>query len=98
MGERRGRREKLQSTIATRPYCNLAAGWAANLANRLGHLKGADSVHIGGNDGNAIVIVLRVAELERSAEVDLRSVRVLQDHAARKADRPSSPRSPPTCS
>ena len=64
-------------------------GRLADLSNRLGHLEGADGVHVGGNNGNAVVIVLGVAEQERSVEIDLRSVRA-QDHAVSQADRPST--------
>lgn len=36
-----------------------------------GHVKGAHCVHVGGNDGNAVVIVFGVSELKLAMEVDL---------------------------
>ena len=43
----------------------------SNLSKGLGHLKGPHSVHVGGNDGNAMVLLFGVAEHKLPLEVDL---------------------------
>ena len=42
-----------------------------DLSEGLGHLKGPHSVHVGGNDGNAMVLLFGVAEHKLPLEVDL---------------------------
>ena len=44
----------------------------AHLAEDLGHLEGTRGVHVGSDDGDAIVCLFGVAECERSLQVNLK--------------------------
>ena len=47
----------------------------ADLGKGLGHLKSANSIHVGGNDRNTIVSMLGVAEDEVTMEIHLHTGR-----------------------